>query len=144
MKSIFKILVLGVVPILAATAVVDRGLAADAGSQLIFQNNINHIDYISVANTSDKMAVTVLVQYYNDEMTRVLWYLRVIPAGGNFMVDPFNHAIPGQDTTVMNELGRLPAMTQTEGDKLPGINSGRFVIAVTAVGANVKAKYDRE
>ena len=59
------------------------------------------------------------------------------------MVDPFNHAIPGQDTTVMDELARLPAMTQTEGDKLPGINSGRFVIAVTAVGANVKAKYDR-
>ena len=29
MKSIFKILVLGVVPILALTAVVDQGLAAD-------------------------------------------------------------------------------------------------------------------
>ena len=27
-------------------------------------------------------------------------------------------------------------------DKLPGINSGRFVIAVTAVGANVKAIFD--
>lgn len=143
MKSIFKIMVLGVVPILMTTAVVDRGYAADAGSQLIFQSNINHQDFISVANTNDKMAVTVLVQYYNDEMKRVLWYLRVVPGGGNFMVDPFNHAIPGQDTDVMTELNRLPAMTQTTGDKLPGINSGRFVIAVTAVGANVKAKYDR-
>lgn len=143
MKSIFKILVLGVVPILMATAVVDRGYAADAGSQLIFQAHMDHQNFISVANTNDKMAVTVLVQYYNDEMKRVLWYLRVVPGGGNFMVDPFNHAIPGQDTDVMTELGHLPAMTQTEGDKLPGINSGRFVIAVTAVGANVKAKYDR-
>ncbi len=42
MKSIFKILVLGVVPILMATAVVDEGLAADKGSQLIFQSNMAH------------------------------------------------------------------------------------------------------
>ena len=42
MKSIFKILVLGVVPILMATAVVDQGLAADKGSQLIFQSNMAH------------------------------------------------------------------------------------------------------
>ena len=70
MKSIFKILILAAVPILAVTAVVDQGLAADAGSQLIFQSNMAHQDYISVANTNDKMAVTVLVQYYNDEMTR--------------------------------------------------------------------------
>ena len=49
MKSIFKILVLGVVPILAVTAVVDLGLAADKGSQLIFQSNMAHKNYISVA-----------------------------------------------------------------------------------------------
>ena len=47
MKSIFKILMLGVVPILAATAVVDQGLAADKGSQLIFQSNMAHTNYIS-------------------------------------------------------------------------------------------------
>ena len=69
MKSIFKILVLGVVPILAVTAVMDLGLAADKGSQLIFQSNMAHKNYISVSNTSDK-AVTVLVQYYNDEWSR--------------------------------------------------------------------------
>ncbi len=80
MKSIFKILVLGVVPILMATAVVDQGLAADKGSQLIFQSNMAHKNFISVANTARQaMAVTVLTQYYNDEMKRVLWYLRVIP-----------------------------------------------------------------
>ena len=146
MKSIFKILVLAVVPMLVATTVVDRGLAANAGSQLIFQSKMDpaHQDFISVANTNNKLAVTVLVQYYNDEMKRVLWYLRVIPGGGNFMVDPFDHMIPGQDTNVKDELGNLPDMTQTEGKKLPGINSGRFVIAVTAVGANVKAIFDRD
>ena len=98
MKSIFKILVLAVVPMLVTTAVVDRGFAADAGSQLIFQSTMapDHKDFISVANTNDKMAVTVLVQYYNDEMKPVLWYLRVIPGGGNFMVDPFDHEMPGQ------------------------------------------------
>ena len=53
MKSIFKILVLGVVPILAVTAVMDLGLAADKGSQLIFQSNMSTWKfYISVANTS--------------------------------------------------------------------------------------------
>ena len=42
------------------------------------------------------MAVTVLVQYYNDEMKLVLCgYLRVIPGGGNVLVDPFDHEIPG-------------------------------------------------
>ena len=79
MKSIFKILVLGVVPILAVTAVVDQGLAADKGSQLIFQSNMAHQNYISVANANDGRAVTVLVQYYNDEMARVLWYLQGYP-----------------------------------------------------------------
>ena len=150
MKSIFKILVLGVVPILALTAVVDQGLAADKGSQLIFQSNMAHQNYISVANANDGRAVTVLVQYYNDEMTVVLYYLRVIPGGGNVLVDPFDHEIPGtasedEDgmeipgtaTNVSDVLDGLPAMTETTGDKLPGINSGRFLVVVTAVGANV-------
>ena len=137
MKSILRILVLGVVPILAATAVVDQGLAADKGSQLIFQSNMAHQNYISVANANDGRAVTVLVQYYNDEMTVVLYFLRVIPGGGNVLVDPFDHEIPGTATNVSDVLDGLPALTQTTGDKLPGINSGRFLIVVTAVGANV-------
>ena len=147
MKSILRILVLGVVPILAATAVVDQGLAADKGSQLIFQSNMAHQNYTSVSNTSSN-AVTVLVQYYNDEMKPVLFYLRVITGGGTVLVDPFNHEIPGtaeEDddgnaimgtaTNVSDELASLPAMTND--DDGPGINSGHFVIAVTAVGANI-------
>ena len=137
MKSIFKILILGVVPILMAAAVVDQGLAADKGSQLIFQSNMAHTNYISVANANDGRAVTVLVQYYNDEMERVLWYLRVIPGGGNFLVNPFDHMIPGSDpaTSVGDFLTGLPAMS-TEEDG-PGRNSGHFAIAVTAVGTSV-------
>ena len=42
MKSIFKILILAAIPILAVTAVADQGLAADKGSQLIFQSNMAH------------------------------------------------------------------------------------------------------
>lgn len=157
MKTILKTLVLGVVPILAATAVVDRGLAADKGSQLIFHTNMDHQNFISVSNANDGKAVTVLVQYYNDEMTVVLFYLRVIPGGGNFLVDPFNHEIPGtasEDgdgmeipgtaTNVGDVLGGLPAMTQTTGDKLPGINSGRFLVVVTAVGANLGVDHNED
>ena len=144
MKSIFKILVLGVVPILAATAVVDQGLAADKGSQLIFQSNMAHQNYISVANANDGNAVTVLVQYYNDEMTVVLYYLRVIPGGGNVLVDPFDHEIPGTATNVSDVLDGLPAMTQTTGDELPGINSGRFLVVVTAVGAKVGVDHNKD
>ena len=136
MKSIFKILVLGVVPILAVTAVMDLGLAADKGSQLIFQSNMAHQNYISISNTSSK-AVTVLTQYYNDEMKPVLFYLRVITGGGTVLVDPFDHMIPGTDppVNVSDEIDTLPAMTND--DDGPGINSGHFVIAVTAVGANI-------
>ena len=141
MKSIFKILVLGVVPILMATAVVDQGLAADKGSQLIFQSNMAHKSFISVANAHGSKAVTVLVQYYNDAMERVLWYLRVLPADSNVLVDPFDHMIPGtasdddmDGTNVSEVLGALPAMST---DKQAGTNSGHFVIAVTAVGADV-------
>ena len=141
MKSIFKILVLGVVPILALTAVADQGLAADKGSQLIFQNNMAHKNFISIANAHGSQAVTVLTQYYNDEMKQVLWYLRVLPADSNLLVDPFDHMIPGtatdadmDGTNVSEVLGALPAMST---DKKAGINSGHFVIAITAVGANV-------
>ena len=95
MKSIFKILILATVPILAATAVVDQGLAADKGSQLIFQANMAHTNYISIANAHDSQAVTVLVQYYNDAMEMPVWYLRVLPADGNVLIDPFDHMIPG-------------------------------------------------
>ena len=93
MKGWFKLLVLATIPILAATAVVDQGLAADKGSQLIFQSNMAHTSYISVVNAQPGStdAVTVLVQYYNNEMEMVIWYLRVIPHGTNVLVDPFDH-----------------------------------------------------
>ena len=148
MKSILKILVLGVVPILAATAVVDQGLASGKGSQLIFQADVDDKNFISVTNTGSKKAVTVLTQYYNDEMTLVLWYLRVITSGATVLVDPFDHEIPGTAkkdkdgkempgtaTNVSEVLSALPAMTNE--DDGPGVNSGRMVIAVTAVGANM-------
>ena len=136
MKGWLKLLVLATVPILAATAVVDQGLAADKGSQLIFHTNMAHKNFISVANANDKAAVTVLVQYYNDEMKLVLWYLRVIPGDGNVLVDAYDHMIPGTETNVSSVIGGLPAMST---DEKAGMNSGRFVIAVTAVGANVMA-----
>ena len=134
MKGWLKLLVLATVPILAATAVVDQGLAADKGSQLIFHTNMAHKNFISVANANAKAAVTVLVQYYNDEMKLVLWYLRVIPGDGNVLVDAYDHMIPGTETNVSSVIGGLPAMST---DKKAGMNSGRFVIAVTAVGANI-------
>ena len=150
MKSIFKILVLGVVPILAVTAVMDLGLAADKGSQLIFHSNMYHKNYISVSNTSPN-AVTTLVQYYNDELTQVIAYLRVIVGGGTVLIDPFEHEIPGTAdkdddgneipgtatnvNDMMDGLGSLPARTSDEDG--PGINSGRFLIVVTTVGTNV-------
>ncbi len=147
MKGWLKLLVLAAVPVLAVTMVANPALAADKGSQLIFQSNMAHQSFISVINANDSRAVTVLVQYYNDEMTRVAWYLRVIPADTNLLVDPFNHAIPGtakqdddgediagSETNISEVLGSLPAMTND--DDGPGINTGHFVIAVTAVGAN--------
>ncbi len=128
MKSILKILVLGAVLILGTTAVVDQGLAADKGSQLIFQSNTAHTNYISVANAHSSQAVTVLVQYYNDEMEMILWYLRVLPADSNVLVNPFDHTIPGSDPAT--NAGEFITGTGKE-------NSGHFVIAVTAVGANL-------
>ncbi len=138
MKSIFKILILATVPILAATAVVDQGLAADKGSQLIFQTNMAHTNYISIANAHDSQAVTVLVQYYNDAMEMPVWYLRVLPADGNVLINPFDHMIPG-DPKETNVGDAIMANAALEEDPI-GINSGRYVIAVTAVGANVKGR----
>ena len=94
----------------------------------------------------DGMAVTVLVQYYNDEIRSqgkdidLPAYLRVLTAGETVLIDPFNHMIPGTGKDMMpgtesvyDLLNDLPMMS-TDDD--PGINSGRFVITVTAVGAN--------
>ena len=130
MKSIFKILVLGVVPILMATAVVDQGLAADKGSQLIFQSNMAHHNFISVANTGSD-AVTVLVQYYNNDLEMAVWYLRVILGETTVLVNAFNHMIPGSD----------PATNIGDAIMASGkMGNGHFVIAVTAVGANLNGK----
>ena len=158
MKGWMKLLVLGAVPILAVTLVADQALAADKGSQLIFRQNMAHQNFISIVNAhpggvpdadSPPRAVTVLVQYYNDEMKKVAYYLRVIPGGATLLVDPFDHAIPGTamkdddgedidgtETNIKDRalLGSLPA--ETNDDDGPGINTGHFVIAVTAVGAN--------
>ena len=133
MKGWFKLLVLVAVPILAVTMVVDQGLAinnADKGSQLIFQSDMAHQNFISIANAHDERAVTLLVQFYNDEMEMVLWYLRLLPPNGNSLVDPFNHMIPGSDPET------------NSGDFIMGTgkaNSGHFVIAITAVAADLAA-----
>ena len=81
-------------------------------------------------------AVTVLVQYYNDEVTPVLEFLRVLRGGETVLVNPFNHMVPGEDppVNVLAILNEIPMMTDP--DMGAGFNSGRFVIAVTAVGAN--------
>ena len=126
MKGWLKLLVLGAIPILAVTMVANQGLAADKGSQLIFQSNMAHQNYISVVNASGD-AVTVLVQYYNNEMEMAVWYLRVILGDTNVLVDPFNHMIPGSDPAV--NVGDA-IMASGKG------GNGHFVIAVTAVGAN--------
>ena len=132
MKGWFKLLVLATVPILAITMVVDQGLAADKGSQLIFQSNMAHQNYISVVNASDD-AVTVLVQYYNNEMEMAVWYLRVILGGTNVLVDPFNHMIPGSGDPAKD----IPDTNVGDAIMASGKGgNGHFVIAVTAVGAN--------
>ena len=130
MKGWLKLLVLGAVPVLAITMVANPALAADKGSQLIFQSNMAHHNFISVANTSSN-AVTVLVQYYNNEMEMAVWYLRVILGETTVLVDPFNHMIPGSD----------PATNAGDAIMASGkAGNGHFVIAVTAVGANLMGK----
>lgn len=132
MKSIFKILVLGAVLILGTTAVTDQALAADKGSQLIFQSNMAHHNFISVANTSAN-AVTVLVQYYNNDMELAVWYLRLILGNTTVLVNPFNHMIPGTETNVYDAL-------MDSGKS----GNGHFVIAVTPVGANVMVDHTND
>ena len=158
---------------------VDPGVDADMGSQLLFiaDTGISARDYngseemasgsvsdllgatdatlkhfVSVTNTADGMAVTVLFQYHNDEMERVLWFLRVLRAGEGVLVDPFDHEIPGTEdedgegaANVKDYLfGKIPALSFTDENERyrPGFNSGRFVITVTAVAAN-SAEDDR-
>ena len=136
MKGWFKLLVLATIPILAVTAVVNQGLAADKGSQLIFQSSMAHTSYISVVNAQPGRtdAVTVLVQYYNNEMERVVWYLRVIHHGTNVLVDPFDHEIPGSGDPEKD----IPNTNVGDAIMASGkAGNGHFVIAVTAVGANV-------
>ena len=113
-----------IVATLAFLALSGSGLAADKGSQLIFQSNTAHQNFISVQNTATDMAVTVLTQYYNNEMELALWYLRIIPAQGSVLIDPFNHTIPGTD----KNSGEAILESGKSG-------SGHFVIAVTAVAA---------
>ena len=134
MKGWLKLLVLGLIPILAVTTVAAQ-TTNDKGSQLIFQSNMAQKNFISIANAHDERAVTLLVQYYNDEMEMVLWYLRLLPPNGNSLVDPFNHMIPGSD----------PATNA--GDFIMGTdkaNSGHFVIAITAVAADLPADADAD
>ena len=132
MKGWLKLLVLGAIPILAVTMVANQALAADKGSQLIYQHNMvpMHKSFISIANAHDTRAVTVLTQYYNDEMEQVLWYLRILPPNGNVLVDPFDHVIPG-DEAETNTGAYLMANNEAETD--------HFVIVVTAVAADLPA-----
>ena len=131
MKSIFKILVLGIVPILAVTMVANQGLAADKGSQLIFQSSMAHTNYISVVNANPDSAVTLLVQYYNNDMELALYYLRVLTSDSSVLLDPFDHMIPGTELNT--------------GDEIMGsgkMGNGHFVIAVTAVADQTDADDD--
>ena len=115
-------------------------------SELLGANEAAQRNFISAANTAPAKAVTVLVQYHNDEMEPVLWYLRVLRAGASVLVDPFNHEIPGtskEDGSLgphnVRDLlfDEIPAVSFKDeaGRRRAGFNSGRFVIAVTAVAA---------
>jgi len=116
-------------------------MGADKGSQLIFQPNMAHKNFIAISNSSSDNAVTVLTQYYNDKMELVLFYLRVLPAGANVMVDPFDHVIPGSAMKDDDDK-EIPDSATNVSDVLAeaDVNSGRFVISVTAVGANNDGK----
>ena len=82
----------------------------------------------------------------------------MIVGGGTVLIDPFDHEIPGTamkdddgnemrglrertSTIWRTVIGSLPAMShKDEDDKYhDGINSGRFLIVVTAVGASLPA-----
>ena len=148
MKGWFKLLVLGAIPILAVTMVANQGLAADKGSQLIFivDGGMGMQNFISVTNTSvvipdldeegdvtdndggmdqmaqDAMAVTVLVQVYDDGLDPIVEYLRVITGGATVLIDPLDHMIPGTERNVSTVIGAS--------------DSSRYVLTVTAVGTH--------
>ena len=88
MKGWMKLLVLGAIPILAVTMVANQGLAADKGSQLIFQSSMAHTNYISIVNANPASAVTLLVQYYNNDMELALYYLRVLTSDSSCSARP--------------------------------------------------------
>ncbi len=128
MKGWMKLLVLGTIPILAVTMVANQGLAADKGSQLIFQSSMAHTNYISIVNANPASAVTLLVQYYNNDMELALYYLRVLTSDSSVLLDPFDHMIPGTELNT--------------GDEIMGsgkMGNGHFVIAVTAVADQTEA-----
>ena len=148
MKGWFKLLVLGAVAILVVTMVADPGFAAnrDKGSQLIFIADMGLVNFISITNTSvdipdldddpetdavddmdggediaaeTAMAVTVLVQIYDDSIMPIVEYLRVVTGGSTVILNPFDHMIPGAEG--MN----VSRFLDEEG-------GSRYVIAVTA------------
>ena len=148
MKGWFKLLVLAAIPILVVTMVVDQGQAAnpDKGSQLIFIADMDMTNFISITNTSvdipdldtmdvegsptdtdggvdvgaeTAMAVTVLVQIYDESITPVVEYLRVITGGSTVLLSAFDHMIPGTEENVSAYVG--------------GGDGSRYVIAVTPV-----------
>ena len=109
------------------------------------------INFISVTNSSSDMAVTVQFDYYNDDLTPILSFLRVLPANATILVNPFDHMVPGPASAGLMERanvrdalfgtgelgankmsGMKPAAVSAMGDG--GFNSGRFLISVTAVG----------
>ena len=102
MKSIFKILELGVERSRIFFAILrgdvdSQGLARRQGVAVdVFQSNMAHKNYRSESPTP---IMTKRLRYlFNTTTTscpRVLWYLRVITGGGNVLVDPFDHEIPG-------------------------------------------------
>ena len=91
-----------------------------------------HHNFISVANTSSN-AVTVLVQYYNNDLEMVVWYLRVILGETNLLVNPFDHAIPGSGDADKDIADMNVGDAIMDSGKM---GNGHFVIAITAVGAN--------
>ena len=132
------------------------GLTDDQG-QMAVSEATGYVDamlanYLSVTNSSSNMAVTVQFDYYNDNTMLVLSFLRVIPAGRTILINPFDHTIPGETfrglTRAPNvsealfgagellqnkNTGVKPHTIEALGDE--GFNSGRFLIAVTAVGS---------
>ena len=134
MKGWLKLLVLGAVPILAVTMVADQALAADKGSQLIFQANSDHTSFISVANANDGRG--------SDGAGSVLQRIH----GAGYLVPESHHRrreLSGQPLQPHDSGhgygGRHEAGTNVmEAIMGSGKASTHYVIAVTAVGANLE------